>query len=410
MSSKEKITAKIERAKPYIWGLFLVSILFKFAVSNIYYILLALVFFIQIYYSRKIKFDRRLLPIVIYFGWGVLSLFWTSDVPQTIKGITILAPLLTISLFISQYNYFTKKQLITTIKTFGVGLLCYFIIGLINASVQFLQTPDVTLFFYHPLVDVFKNNAIYISLAVALCLLVLINIKQKSRWDLLLLFGLTLYLILLSSKNISISTLFLAIIPYMVSQKLSKRVYVVLSLLLLLAVTFFFIDNPIKTRFLHESSTDLQMVWSGQDFYNYHFNGTEIRLIQYRFACEMYQNDQLGFVGLGLHNINYLLEQYFSYYNVYKGYFFINFHNQYLQTIGELGFVGFVLLLFIFFNAIKIAKQTNNWALAACVLLFIIAFLTESFLSRQKGVLIFIVFYTVFLHIPVLEKKENKIR
>ena len=114
---------------------------------------------------------------------------------------------------------------------------------------------------------------------------------------------------------------------------------------------------------------------------------------------EMITNNQIGILGLGLHNVDYLLDQYFSYYNLYKGYFQINFHNQYLQTIGEIGFIGFVLLLSIFIYAIYNAIKSGNRYKVLFVLLFLASFFTESFLSRQKGVFLFATIYSLlFIH------------
>ncbi|GEM53442.1 hypothetical protein EB1_32320 [Empedobacter brevis NBRC 14943 = ATCC 43319] len=103
----------------------------------------------------------------------------------------------------------------------------------------------------------------------------------------------------------------------------------------------------------------------------------------------MINNNQLGFLGTGLGNIDYLTEQYFHYYNLYKGYFAMNFHNQYLQTFGELGVVGLFILLFIFVFSIYKSIKTNNIFLFTVAIILILAFFTESYLNRQKGLIVF---------------------
>ncbi len=136
---------------------------------------------------------------------------------------------------------------------------------------------------------------------------------------------------------------------------------------------------------------------TGQDFYDYKFNGIEVRLFQWRLMGEMISNHQVGILGLGLHNVDYLLAQYFSYYNLYKGYFQINFHNQFLQTTGEIGFIGLGLLLSIFARAIYVAIKSRNRYETFFVLLFLSSFFTESFLSRQKGVILFATLVSLIL-------------
>jgi O-antigen ligase len=168
-------------------------------------------------------------------------------------------------------------------------------------------------------------------------------------------------------------------------------------------------NNPIKERFLNELNFNLNYIWLGQDFYNYTFSGFEIRFFQWRLMKEMIENNQMGIFGLGLNNVNYLLEQYFSYYNLYKGYFYINFHNQYLQTLGELGYVGLALLLNIFAGSIYSAFKYKNKYQMAIILLFMTAFFTESFLSRQKGVLLFAIIYSLVFALSSNRKKYLKL-
>jgi O-antigen ligase len=121
---------------------------------------------------------------------------------------------------------------------------------------------------------------------------------------------------------------------------------------------------------------------------------------------EMIVNNQVGLLGLGLNNVNYLIEQYFNYYNLYKGYFHLNFHNQYFQTIGELGFIGLLLLLVIYFISFYYALIKNNIFQIVIIILFFAAFFTESFLSRQKGVFLFVTIFSI-MH-KVTEHKKIK--
>ena len=69
---------------------------------------------------------------------------------------------------------------------------------------------------------------------------------------------------------------------------------------------------------LKELNINLNFVLQGQDFYNYNFSGFEVRLFQWRIMNEMIVNNQVGLLGLGLNNVNYLIEQYFNYYNLYS--------------------------------------------------------------------------------------------
>src|SRR5690606_32818127 len=121
------------------------------------------------------------------------------------------------------------------------------------------------------------------------------------------------FLILLASKNLIISTGVLVIFSKIL-KGLKKDVLLKNSIVPILITTGFvftlvFFENPIKQRFLEETSLNIDSVLRQDDFSNFVFNGSSLRIFQWRIVHEMIENDQLGFLGLGLNNVNYLTEQ-----------------------------------------------------------------------------------------------------
>lgn len=393
-----------DRNKPISWGLFLSTVIFKFAMANILLAILGAVFILQIVHRNKINFDKSLLPIALYVVWGIASLLWTTNLDNTIQGVSASLPLLIVPILISQYSDFNMNDFGKTIKVFSYCLLGYFAVCLVNAGSLYLKDGYSSHFFYHDLVSVFKNNAIYISLAVAICILIGLNLPKKSNWDYLVIAALSVFLLALSSKTIITTTLLLALLTLFLHKTDFKKIGLISASLGVLVLMLALIDNPIKARFLSTMNVNLHYVWTGQDFYSYAFTGFEIRFFQWRILWEMIQNGQVGFLGLGLHNIDYLLNQYFSYYNLYKGYFYINFHNQYLQTFGELGYVGLALLLTVFAQSLYRAIKFSNKFELLFVVLFMIAFFTESYLTRQKGVFLLATLYSLIYKFPLTNK------
>lgn len=84
----------------------------------------------------------------------------------------------------------------------------------------------------------------------------------------------------------------------------------------------------------------------------------------------------------------------------------LNSHNQYLSTTLQHGFVGLGMLVFIlgytFFCAVK-NKKTDH---VLVILVLAAGFMTESFLIRQKGVMVFTIFITLFLNYKDKVKKS----
>ena len=407
MSGKEKIIIQIEQLKPWIWGVFLASVLFKFAVGNIVFALLCVLFLIQICIRRTVFFQSSFWPLTAYFIWAAASVIWSTQPAITFSGIGMSIPLLMVPVMAAQYRPFTAAELQKSIRIFSCFLLFYFVTGLVKALFLYLQSGTASLFFYHGLVAVFNNNAIYISLAVSICILTLLLTPKKSKSDLFIIIFLFIYLLLLSSKNFIVTTTVLALGIYFFKTKNKKYLaagYLAFTAVFAGLLTF---SNPVKKRFLQETNTSFDYVWHGTDFYDYPFNGSEVRIFQWRVMAEMIENNQVGLFGLGLHNADYLLEQYFSYYNLYKGYFYINFHNQYLQTLSELGFIGLFFFLFIFTDTLIRAFRQKNSYLAVFTLLILVAFFTESFLNRQKGIFLFVIFFSMLHTLGRLSAKRK---
>ncbi|WP_019975509.1 O-antigen ligase family protein [Empedobacter brevis] len=389
MPTKSQILKLIEQNKTLIWGLFLSSLIPGHAINSILLIIVSTIFFITIFLKKKINLYLCILPFIVLFMWGILSYFWSTYPPQTLSSFGKTIGLLIIPLAISQYKKFSIKELNITISIFSYSLIAYFFISLIHSTYLFILHRSINVFFYHDLVSIFNNNAIYIALFSSICLLIKFNLPNKTKLDYCIVILLLIFLILLSSKNLIVTTACLLIISSLYKKKnlyLNKKFA---FLFIILCGVILFVDNPIKQRFLDETILNLDQILYGQDFSDFEFNGSNLRIFHWRIVFEMINNNQLGFLGTGLGNIDYLTEQYFHYYNLYKGYFAMNFHNQYLQTFGELGVVGLFILLFIFVFSIYKSIKTNNIFLFTVAIILILAFFTESYLNRQKGLIVF---------------------
>lgn len=401
MFRREEIAKKIEENKSLIWGIFLSTLILGHAISNIFLVVLLFLFSVTVWSRKKIRLNIVFLPILILFVWGVISVLWTTHLPSTLSGIEATLSFLALPLVISQYDNFTIKDIRKITNIFSFSLIIYFAICLCHSTLLFIGDRQFHHFFYHNLTQLFNNSAIYISLYVSICVLIKVNLSRKSMLDKIIIFALLIFLFVLSSKNLIISTFLLLGISLLLfknnRKKLGKSVIISTSLLLLITTSFIIIDNPVKQRFLNESNLRINEIWNDQDFSDFEFNGSNLRIFQWRIAQEMIEHKQVGFLGLGLNNIDYLTDQYFHYYNVYQGYNPLNFHNQYLQTLGELGFLGLAILLFIILYSFFKALKHKNKFLFIITALFLLSFLTESYLCRQKGIMIFSVMFCILL-------------
>lgn len=406
MSKLNQIVDKIEHNKAVIWALLLSSVVAKHAVGNIILIGIGLCFLLQWISNKKLTFYKSLLPLLIYFSFGSLSLLWTTNISATSAGISKGLYFLLIPIFISQFKRFSLEDLHKMMRFTGVILLAYFGISFVNATFEYREDGMISHFFYHDLTSISNNNAIYMSFLTSIVFLILFNLKNKTKLDIGICTGLFLYLIMLLSKNLIIITFLIQLIlTYrLYKNRINKKnlLFFSLSFLVLLA-GIVFTENPLRERFMEQSLVTFSDVWAKDDFFNETFNGLTLRLFQWRVFGEMILSGNIFLLGLGWNNIDYLAMQYFSYYNFYAGYFDINFHNQYLQTFGELGLLGLLILIYSIFKNFLKPYSTNIYLLLFTTIV-VFSFLSESYLSRQKGVLIFVIFYCILVN---LKKDEN---
>ena len=84
----------------------------------------------------------------------------------------------------------------------------------------------------------------------------------------------------------------------------------------------------------------------------------------------------------------------------------LNSHNQYLSTVLQHGLIGGVLLVFILLRSLYLSVRTKNLEGILFVTVFGIAFITESILIRQKGIMLFALFIVLLINEPP-KKKEG---
>jgi O-antigen ligase len=147
----------------------------------------------------------------------------------------------------------------------------------------------------------------------------------------------------------------------------------------------------------------IKEAWTNEKFTpNDYFPGTAFRVLQIRIFCELLSEQPIFWKGFGLNAAQKKIEGKAIQYNLFlgneqeEGYQSKNFHNQYIQIFAETGVFGLLILLIILFFNGKKTIQSKDFTQIAFAVLMISLFLTESFLSRQRGVMFFALFFCLF--------------
>jgi len=391
------------------------SIPLVYAFSSISIALLA-VFALFTFKKNNFRLDRNLIFPIALFVLMSLSLLWTHDTPATLRAVSKGLPLLLLPLSFMVLPALSHKNKKAIFKYYSYGMVVFTIFYLLKSVVRFALTHNTDVFFYHELVteDV---NAIHVSTYVVVALFYFITKSSRSLTEIVSMILLTILLILLSSKNILVvfgllSFYYLWFFKSPPKGKLIKWGIVLFVILIIILssrikdrIWLEFESNITENSLNYEIGTATEKVynvsvkdaWTQDKFQdNDFFPGTAFRVYQIRIYKEMLQEDPILLKGYGLNATDFRIKEKRVEHNLYKGYEQKNFHNEYIQVLAELGIFGLILLLVMLFINLKNALKTKDFIHISFAVLMISLFLTESFLSRQRGIVFFTILYCLF--------------
>jgi len=395
-----------EKTYGFLIAAFLVSLPLRYAYSTTIMIVLLACSVGSLFFHR-IVFRKELLIPIFFYLIIVISLIWTFDIKNSLRGLERQLPLVIIPLSYILMPELHKKTFNTVCYVFAIALgvlACFF---MINALVIYGQNGDSSVFFYHNLLSPMDLNAIYMSVMVSLSLLYLIFYSKKRFLDWLLSGILLLFLILLSSKNLIVLTVVTIIVGLLIKKKKSLKSTLLGGALVLLTGLVIFL-SPLKSRMNQELTSNVKEVLTCQEFNRvYPWTGTTIRLFQARIAYELLNEYDAFLLGFGINASKDKIIDKQNHYNLYYGYNEYNFHNQYIQSAVELGIVGLFFTLVLLFSVFK--GYISNRELMELLFFLIMAsvFLTETYIWRQRGLYHFLILYGLLIKIRPTLSKQN---
>jgi O-antigen ligase len=181
-----------------------------------------------------------------------------------------------------------------------------------------------------------------------------------------------------------------------------------LALVIVLAAT----DNPTSRRF-RDMNGSVALIGQRDFDPGIYFNPLQLRLLEWRFASEIMQEQHAWFLGVTPGDSQDLLDQKYIQTHMYigdttqgphrhvRGFIGYNFHNQYLETTVRSGLLGLASLLGIFFLLFAAARRHGTreaWFVIGILFLF---FIPQAPLTLQHGVFLFCFFPFLALAVPV---------
>ncbi len=365
-------------------------------------------------YSWYRKQALFLLFLAYYLFQVVALCFYPHDVfvhaDLEKKASLIVIPLL-LYVLLTTYKDAWKMGVAGFIYGNTFAALCCFIM----AIARFAGSKNADVFFYHQYAHVTGLNAIYFSfyLLVTLGYIVINNTFILIRWltNVVVVF-LYLNLLLLSSKMMIVAGTLLLIASLLRSVKPRWQKMAILSGIACISVALASTGNPIRKRYADVNIHNYSLVFNTRDFTDYSFDGLSIRLALWRLGNELVNERHMWLFGAGGDRYQPSLNSKIKRYGLYsgdsargdKGYQNYNMHNQYMESYLQFGIAGVVTLLSILTCVIYYATRSHNGMMIYTGILFSVAFLTESVLETQAGILLF----TIIISGEWIQSQMNK--
>ena len=367
--------------------------------------------------KNNFRFNELLVLPVSLFLLMAISTLWSGDFNASLRAVSKGLSLLLLPISFVLMAPLSAEQRQKILRYYSYGIIIFSLYYLIRATIRFLMTQNPNVFFYHELVteDV---NAIHVSVYVAVAAFYFITKPSKSKGEIAAIILLAILLLLLSSKNI-IVIFFILLAGYFLFCFKSERKGILLTFGAIFTIALLIVfSGKIKERFLIEFqsntsentvNTDIgtatekvynvsaERAWTAERFRkNDYFPGTAFRVYQIRIFTEMLNEDKVFFTGYGVNAADAKIAAKAREHNLYEDYGKKNFHNEYIQVFAELGIFGLLILLLMVVANLQIALKTKDFVHISFAVLMISLFLTESFLSRQRGIVFFTIFYCLF--------------
>jgi len=343
-----------------------------------------------------------------------IALFYTNDRQAGWNNIRIKTGLLVTpfaSFLFSSITITSTKKLLSHYCLILVGAsLCCLCISFLN----FQETNNTSIFFYHALVSSINQHAVYLSVLTAIGLVFLLERIMKKEFIInrlthtSLVIYLSGFLFLLSSKLV-IAFYIIYLVYYFVhllQKNKLRRLAIAGSFILCFIILglLFTTRNPVKERFSDVFRGNIKLITQENFTEGDYFNGLQFRLLQWRFVTEILTENKRWWQGVSPGDAQTLLTKKYLSKNMYagdpakgdRGYLIYNTHNQFLETLLQNGIIGLIVLLLICFSLFKMMIQEKNRIASVSILLLLAWLFTESVFETQYGIVIF-TFFPLFL-------------
>jgi O-antigen ligase len=354
---------------------------------------------------RNFRFPSVVYVGLAYFLWLSLTFFWDTSGGFTIKNLEGYAGLAVFPLIFWLLPSLSVKAIWQICFAFIISVTVVALICLVRSFLEYRQTGDSRVFYYHYLSQQMQLNAIFLSnyCVTGICWLIYFRFVRKppmpmpgKLWVITWCIALFVFVFMLSSKLVIFLLLaFLIFLLVYIGKTMRQFKLALLVLILVMSSAALAVDNLYYFRW-RLAVTEFKEYEGEQD----NQNGLAARMLMWRSTAELVKEKPLA--GYGLRGAGRELFKKFEEKKFWLGikekY---NSHNQYLQTALMAGIVGLGLLIAYIGLIVARGFRSGNILLVLFSLHFICISMVESTFEVQQELIFFFFFMLLFyFHLP----------
>ncbi len=376
----------------------------------------------KVFYNKEFHFRKNLNSILLFcslFTWWTIGVLYSTHADQAFKYMETKLGLFLIPFFLLILNPISQSEFRKLLKVFALGVTFYLVLSYVlviiqNYNYNAFEHVIYPFYLYHSLVHFIGMHATYMAIQVALSILIVLDISLSEGirntksiwWKLLWIVFLIFVLISLTVKMIVLAFVFSIIIYAFFKLGFSSSLKIIAPIFLVFVLSVAVLSS--NSRFGGRIGINEKNLVQDFSFDPENKNGSwgswNMRYALAKTSLDVIKENLIFGTGIGDEKV----ERRKSYtkndfqFALNKDF---NEHNQYLNVLLNSGLIGFIIFLALLIYPMYKAIKVKNALYIAFVVLIMISFLSENYLSRQIGVVFFAYFHTLFWQDLLLKNK-----
>jgi len=380
-----------------VLAVFIVSLIFGFAINSIAIFLILLVAILNRIVVKTGQLNKFVYILVIYFGLIIINSLIHGSFKEIPHYLVKFSPFI-IFPYCLQQLILSKKKLNSLLYLYVGSILIYCLVGIViqfqyryQIGHEIWMSAGGWAFFAWNLTHLFDFHAPYLGMYISLAILFILKMNNwmfdtRTKRSVLLTSAYIFLFIFLFFIGVKNSILFnVLLLIGLIIYHFSKKQYLPILVVIILSAIIFTIvpKSYLKQRFNNiMTSTEISKI----DFERYNLNKIHFETMF-----------EYPFLGTGIKEYSKIIKERYLHSNFESGVKEnLNAHNQFLQTTVFFGFIGLIILSIIFYIAFRSSIINRDYLFLLFLILSLSAMLTESIFVTQRGIVFFSFFY-VFL-------------